>query len=189
MALTIAEKMRRVLAEATRYQTHTWKGEVLNAGIRGVERRAHIRLDDVRGHRVLDLGCATGAESLWAAEQGAAAVCGVEVDSAIADAARRMVKASRLRQVEIVCRDLRDGPPPGEWDTVFAFAITHHVGWRPLWEQVPGCRVAYLESGAPCPWDAATLSRRGWRAELLACTPANAADPRPVRGLFRLERE
>ena len=187
------EEMKGILAERNRYQTHTWDGVILNKGIRGIERRALLRVEDIAGRRVVDLGCATGAESLAALEAGAIRVCGVERDAGIARDAERLVYASGSgARVEIVNHDLKTGLPEQvtsqTWDTVFAFAILQHSGQQRFWETVPGATVAYVESGAPCSWNEDSLSRNGWHAESLGMTPNNSADTRLLRGLFRLEK-
>ena len=184
---------KKILAETLRYQTHTWKGEVLNQGIRGNERRQLVLPADLQGRRVLDLGCASGAECFWALEQGASSVCGVEVHTAIAGAAQRLVLEAGLQdRITILSHDLRQGLPSEilaqTWDTVFAFAILQHAGQRRFWETVPGATVAYVESGAPCSWDSESLTQKGWQATLRGRTPNNAKDPRKFRKLFRLEK-
>lgn len=193
--MTIAEEMRSILATRSgpHYQTHTWRGERLNLGVRGIERRDLIHPTALVGRRVLDLGCATGAECIWAVEhRRAAAVCGVELVPENASTARSLVVAAQLaHKIDIVCHDLRSGLPrsatDAEWDVVFVFALSHHLGYRRIWEEVPGARVAYVESGSPCNFDEATLSHGRWRAVAIGWTPNNATDPRPMRGLFRVE--
>lgn len=79
--MTLAARMREILSRAGTgqlYQTHTLDGEELNHGVRGIERRALVRLDDFQGKRVLDLGCASGSETLWAAEMGATYALGID---------------------------------------------------------------------------------------------------------------
>lgn len=183
--------MIRILLEAPRYQTHTWGAQQLNQGIRGTERRRFIHSEDLQNKRVLDLGCATAAECFWALEQGAHAVCGVDILPGNTQTAQRLAAACSFEdRFSVLCHDLRTGLPSQvltqTWDTVFSFAVLHHAGQQRFWENVPGATVAYVESGVPCPWDATSLSRNGWRAELLGWAPNNSEDRRKHRGVFRL---
>ena len=188
-----ADRLRQILRlhQQPLYQTHTHRGQVLLPGIRGLDRRQLIRPEDLAGRTVLDLGCATGAESLWAAEQGAAGVLGLECDAAMIATFRAMAAALKLRTT-VTCRqwDLRAGLPPDlpAHETILALAITQYCGYRALWQEVPGATVVYCEGGADSPYSAASLSGDGWRAELLGRTAASATDPRLLRPFFRLTR-
>jgi len=191
----LATQLRRILKKApiSLYQTHTLDGHELNVGIRGVERRALVDLADVRGRRVLDLGCATGAESLWAAEMGATHVLGIDVgvdQIEVFQWLRLAWCAKKPTNVECLRWDLRFGLPPDlvEFDTVFAFAIAQHIGYLEVWQQVSAARVAYVEGGTDCPFTEASLSTNGWTATLIGRTPCNRARPGLERPLFRLVR-
>lgn len=190
---------REVLArhDGPLYQTHTHLGVELNEGIRGTERRALVDLADVRGRRVLDLGCATGAELLWAVEEGAARAFGIERHGPHYFTLYELMMRLEPLHVFAFWNDLARWTPLDscpyvrdfEADTVFAFAISHHLGYRPIWEEVPSATVAYVEGGGGSPYTAADLSRNGWTATLLGRTPGNRASFEPSRPLFRLVRD
>lgn len=55
---------------------------------------ALARVGDLRGRKVLDVGCGTGTFAAWLAEHGAAKVWGVDPSQAMLDVARAKVPAS-----------------------------------------------------------------------------------------------
>lgn len=195
--------MRAILAQhATEhgrpYQTHTWGGQELNQGIRGIERRAMIRTEDVLDRRVLDLGCATGAETIWAYGEGANHALGLE------QRPENVLTALRLAHVvdpdgmalDFRCADLSRGLPqdvamqsyPG-WHTCFCFSLVHHLGYWRIWDGVPGLQVVYVEGGSDSPLTTDWLEQDGrWRAELMGWSPDSRANPALSRPLWRLAR-
>ena len=78
--LSIKDSLKKCLSEQniTFYQTFTFQNEELNKGIRKNERREFIDLKDIEGKHILDLGCATGAECLWAVENSALSATGID---------------------------------------------------------------------------------------------------------------
>jgi hypothetical protein len=193
--MTLEERLRGVIAHLpiVLYQTHTLHGVELNEGSRGVERRSFVNLADVKGKRVLDLGCASGAESFWALEQGATEVLGLDL------APEHIAIAMRLREeydhtpVRPFFRqwDLTRGVPAGigEFHTVFAFALTQYINYRQVWDEVEGARVAYVEGGGDSTYTEASLTSARWAAKLITRTPGNRLRAFPDRPLFRLERK
>lgn len=188
------ERLRRILSSVPCYQTHTYRGEVVNEGIRGNERRALIRAADVRDKAILDLGCATGAECLWALEEGARSVCGVDERGDLLTAFGKLLSALRVKDERgrYLQHDLHHPLPPlvcsDHYDTVFAFAVLQHSGWVKHWESIPSVSVVYVESGVPCPFTADQLTVPGWKAELVGYVENHRKDTRKLRHLFRLER-
>lgn len=183
----IVNKMANILADVTCYQTHTVGGVEVNRGIRGIERRNFIRMDDVVGKRILDLGCATGAECFWAVESGAREAVGLEAGLKYVEIARKLKMAIGVSNVRFEHGRIGERPKlfAEGWDTVFAFSVMHHTGYARFWNDI-NCSVVYLEGGADCHLTAKNFSVDGWAAELLGYCPNNRADTSLLRPLFRL---
>jgi len=192
--MKLEDRLRKIIAglPIVLYQTHTLLGVELNLGVRGVERRAMVNPADLKGKRVLDLGCASGAESFWAMEQGAVEVLGIDLHQehiSICEQLRAEYNHTMFRpcfrQFDL-SRVIPDGI--GEFDTVFAFALTQYINYRKVWRDVQGARVAYVEGGGDCTFSAKDLSDSEWAATLIGRTPGCRAKHFPDRPLFRLER-
>jgi SAM-dependent methyltransferase len=84
---------------------------------------APLRLEDVRGARVLDVGCGNGTHAAAYARSGAAEVLGVDFAS-VAEAAERWAAVPGLR---FAFHDLDAAPPPSRWDLVFCVGVLPHV--------------------------------------------------------------
>jgi len=195
----VVPRMRAALSGLERplYQTHTWAGEVVEVGLRGVERRALIDAAHVLDQHVVDFGCASGAETTWAAELGAASVVGIEhnekyvpVVAALRDVLRAEEPLAGARVLSPIAWDLRHGvPTEAKHATVaFCFAITHHLGYRPLWKELPLVRYVYLEGGVDAGYTERSLSDAEFQATLIGTTPGRSATPNPRRNVFLLQR-
>jgi len=192
----IGAKIKNVLGEhkGAIYQTHTWGGEVLNNGIRGIERRSHILLCDLKDKCVLDLGCATGSECIWALESGAKGVVGIEAGESQVKTFRKIIDSfgEALRGRAFVChRDLKNALPiiPLNIDTVFCFSITHHINYRKIWLEVKNAKVVYVEGGADSNYTEKSLSDKTFDAKFICFVENNSVDKSGKRPLFRLVRK
>jgi protein-L-isoaspartate(D-aspartate) O-methyltransferase len=100
-------------------------------------------LDAQPGERVCEIGTGTGYNAaLLAHRLGAENVTSVEVDPAVADAARRALHASGYGQVRVVTGDGADGYPPGApFDRLIATVAAREI--PPAWvaQTRPGGRV------------------------------------------------
>lgn len=178
------------------YQTHTWEGVELNNGIRGVERRKHILIDDIVGKNILDLGCSTGAETIWAIEMGAKKAYGLDKEPEKIKIANELIGALKKsliseNEIDLKCdqRDLSNELLLANWcNTVFCFAITQYLGYRKIWHEVPGASVIYVEGGGDSGYTEESLTDDKFIAKKIAMTPANNEDKRLIRPLFRLTR-
>lgn len=191
--MTTMERMRAILdSVAWLYQTHTWRGQVVKEGVRGTERRYLLRLDDIEGKAVLDLGCSTGAESLWAMEKGASLVCGVDRDSeslrVLGELAAFVGYSARVRHS---IQDLNRPIPEflkQQWETVFCFSLVHHLGYRRVWNEVESAKVVYVEMPAEARCSDEWFEEGGWMVERLGDVPSNREDQTSRRPLWRLSR-
>jgi len=94
-------------------------------------------LGDLAGARVLDIGCGSGRNSRWFAEQGAT-VEGVDLAAPLLDSVRATMPAS----VTLTALDvLRDPLPAGPFDVVYDSGCFHHIA--------PHRRITYLERVVP----------------------------------------
>jgi SAM-dependent methyltransferase len=82
-------------------------------------------LPEMRGLRVVDLGCGFGWFSRWARERGAAAVLGLDISSRMLERARAMTadEAIAYRQADLEALDL----PAGAFDLAFSALALHYV--------------------------------------------------------------
>lgn len=187
-----ADTFRRILAAAAGkvYQTHVVDGEQVNQGDRCRARQALYLPADFAGARVLDLGCATGADLFWAVEHGAALAVGIEHGPPQLATLRALIAASPGAPVVALDADLAAAVPDlGPVDVVLCCSICQHLGDRRLWLETRGARVVYVETGYPPAWDAAALNVGGWTAALLGEVPiVHYAAPGYMRRVFRLQR-
>lgn len=94
-------------------------------------------LGDLNGARVLDIGCGSGRNSRWFAEQGAT-VEGIDLAAPLLDTVRSSMPAS----VTLTASDvLRDPMPAGQFDVVYDSGCFHHLA--------PHRRITYLERVLP----------------------------------------
>jgi SAM-dependent methyltransferase len=94
-------------------------------------------LGDLNGARVLDIGCGSGRNSRWFAEQGAT-VEGVDLAAPLLDSVRPGMPDS----VTLTATDvLRDPLPAGQYDVVYDSGCFHHIA--------PHRRITYLDRVLP----------------------------------------
>lgn len=82
-------------------------------------------LPDFRGKRVLDLGCGYGWHCVYAAENGAASVVGIDISEKMLAAARARTKAANVRYVREAIEDADF--PPESFDVVLSSLALHYV--------------------------------------------------------------
>jgi len=79
---------------------------------------------DVRGHKVLELGCAEGLMSRWLIGRGADEVHGVDV---VVDHVREARRQCADMPIKLAIRDLNVSAPFGPYDTIIALAVLHKL--------------------------------------------------------------
>lgn len=82
-------------------------------------------LPDLRGRRVLDLGCGYGWHCRYAAEQGAASVLGTDISQKMLETARGYNPRPSIQYRQAAMEDLRF--PDGSFDIVFSSLAFHYV--------------------------------------------------------------
>jgi SAM-dependent methyltransferase len=82
-------------------------------------------LPELRGRRVLDLGCGYGWFCRWAREQGAAHVVGIDVSEKMLERARADTPDDGITYTRADMEQLE--PPPGSFDLVYSSLALHYV--------------------------------------------------------------
>ncbi len=99
-----------------RAAAHPWHGKEFRFRLLG----------DLRGKRVLDVGCGMGENAVLLAACGAR-VTGVDVSERSIACARRLAAGSGV-EVELLCAPLEDADlPPRSFDVVWGDGVLHHV--------------------------------------------------------------
>jgi 2-polyprenyl-3-methyl-5-hydroxy-6-metoxy-1,4-benzoquinol methylase len=80
-------------------------------------------LGDLRGKRVLDVGCGRGRNTRWFADHGAL-VDGIDIARELLDRSRPAMPAPATLTV---CDILREKPPHGAYDVVYDSGCFHHL--------------------------------------------------------------
>lgn len=95
------------------------------------------------GHRVLEIGTGTGYNAALLAEHlGGEHVTTIEVDPALARAARLALRATGYRDVRCIIGDGEQGyPPHAPYDRVIATAAAYRIPYPWIAQAVPGGRV------------------------------------------------
>lgn len=108
-------------------------------------------LGDVRGCRIVDFGCGSGANSVHLANRGAH-VWAVDIsEDLIRIAQRRMAVSGRADGAQFIVGSAHDLPfPDGAIDVVFGIAILHHLDLKLVSREVhrvlkPGGRAIFQE--------------------------------------------
>ena len=112
---------------------------------------AYHLLGDVRGLRIVDFGCGSGANTLLLANRGAH-VWAVDISEDLIRLGRRRLAANnRAGQAQFIVGSAHDLPfPPNSIDVVFGIAILHHLDLALVSKEVlrvlrPGGRAIFQE--------------------------------------------
>ena len=92
---------------------------------RSVE-EAMVFFGNMRGKRVLDIGCGNGATTLSLAQAGAE-VTGIDTSSVAVDKLNRYVAVHRIANVSAMCTSAMALEHLGEFDFVYGSLILHHI--------------------------------------------------------------
>lgn len=148
-------------------------------GERDCDHRWEILKPDVRGKRVLDIGCNLGYFSDRSMREGAASVFAVDRD-------KHIVKSAQVLHPETldgncVQMDLDETLPDGEYDVAFCLSVWQHTraGKRPLLDLLKTIPVVYWEDAN---LTAAQLKNMGFGVERLTRSERG-------RNLFKLTNE
>jgi ubiquinone/menaquinone biosynthesis C-methylase UbiE len=87
----------------------------------------HASPEDVRGRRVLDLGCGYGGKTMHYASLGATEVVGVEPDAAVVDQCRMIARAWGSPASFVTASAERLPFDAGSFDTVICWDVLEHV--------------------------------------------------------------
>ena len=82
-------------------------------------------LPDLRGRRVLDLGCGYGWHCRYAAEQGALSVMGIDISEKMLEKARQMSTDARITYRRMAMEDVSF--PEESYDVVISSLALHYV--------------------------------------------------------------
>lgn len=119
---------------------------------------------DVKGKRVLDMGCNLGYFSSRALDEGASSVLALDRDRAIVESARILHPAldGNCQQM-----DFNESLPEGEFDVAFCLSVWQHLkaGKRPLLDYLKTIPVVYWEDAN---LTKAELEHMGFGVERLA---------------------
>lgn len=180
----------------TFYQTFTFKNEELNKGIRKNERRNFIDLNDIQDKHILDLGCATGAECLWAVENKALSATGVDKGEEQINTFNKIIECINFEGSEFknklsamsydLTQQINSNMFSNKIDTIFCFAINQYIFYRKLWHEIPEAKVIYVEGGADSGFTENNLTDNIYQAIYLGSTPSNANDQNKKRPFFKL---
>lgn len=91
----------------------------------GEWRELRAMLPDMRGKRVLDLGCGYGWHCLYAVEQGAAEVVGIDISERMIAEARRRNPHPRIVYRQCAAEDFE--APAGSFDVVLSSLAFHYL--------------------------------------------------------------
>src|SRR5262245_880881 len=84
------------------------------------------RMGDLRGKKVLDLGCGAGEAAVWFAKQGADVVAS-DLSPAFLELVHRVAELHSVRVQTHRADADRLGLPAGSFDVVYAGNVLHHV--------------------------------------------------------------
>lgn len=82
-------------------------------------------LPDFAGKRVLDLGCGYGWHCVYAAQQGAASVVGVDLSQRMLEVAKSKTDSPKVRYIRAAMEDAEF--PDGSFDVVLSSLALHYV--------------------------------------------------------------
>ncbi|MDR1740407.1 MAG: class I SAM-dependent methyltransferase [Synergistaceae bacterium] len=122
------------------------------------------RLGDVRGKRVLEMGCGFGEMSVYLAKQGAN-VTASDLSSGMLDVTRRLAAKHGAALDTLKCASDDTGLPDGTFDIVYCGNLLHHVNITSTMREVNrvlrggGC----LSLGTQSPTTRSSRSTGSWR--------------------------
>lgn len=121
------EELRSWIDGQEWYQTIALSNGLVTPG-RIDSRRRHPFLEqiDVKDRRVLDIGCNSGAYSLWAKRRGAREVIGVDIDEKRLEQGRQLALHEGL-DVAFHRRSLLEIEDLGRFDVVLCFAVLTEI--------------------------------------------------------------
>src|SRR3954467_2232235 len=98
---------------------------------------AFFALGDVRGQRVVDFGCGSGANTALLVNRGAY-VCGIDISEDLLRLARRRLAVSGMKDgATFIAASAHDMPfPDGSIDVIFGMAILHHLDLNVVSQEV-----------------------------------------------------
>jgi len=99
---------------------------------------------DVRGKRVLDIGCGSGKMSLHLASRGAI-VTAIDISDVAIENLNAFVRDKSIENLTAVCMSATDIQKLGQFDCVFGSMVLHHI--EPFDEFVKTLRGSMIESG------------------------------------------
>ncbi len=82
-------------------------------------------LPDLKGKRVLDLGCGYGWHCRYASEQGASSVVGIDISAKMIEKARELTHMNNIRYERVAIEDLEAAA--GSFDVVLSSLTLHYV--------------------------------------------------------------
>jgi SAM-dependent methyltransferase len=136
------------------YQTIELSDGVVTPGkVDSRQRHRFLERIDVKGRRVLDVGCNSGAYSLWAKRHGAREVVGVDIDDKRLEQGRQLARHERL-DVSFERRSVLEIGDLGRFDVVLCFAVLTEVrdllgGLEALREAIGGVGLVELALAQP----------------------------------------
>ena len=133
---------------------------------------------DVKGKRVLDLGCNLGWYTAKALQEGAESVLGVDSDQPILNAAAILHPECNGAWKQM---NLDDEMPEGEFDVAFCLSIWQHLaaGKKPLMELLKTIPTVYFEGKNPSMGE---LGEMGFQVERIGFSERG-------RNLFKMTAE
>jgi ubiquinone/menaquinone biosynthesis C-methylase UbiE len=109
------------------YQTIELSGGITTRGsVDSRQRMRFLERIDPRDMRVLDIGCNSGAYSLWAKRNGAREVIGIDIQDKRLEQARKLAAHERL-DITFTNRDLLTLHELGTFDLVMCFAVVTEI--------------------------------------------------------------
>ena len=125
--MTNEEDFRSWVQAEEWYQTIELSGGITTRGSVDSRQRMHfLEGIDPRGKRVLDIGCNSGAYSLWAKRNGAREVIGIDLLDKRLEQARRLAAHEKL-DITFSNRDLFTLHELGTFDLVMCFAVVTEI--------------------------------------------------------------
>ena len=91
-----------------------------------VMQAARQHFGDIRGRKILDIGCGAGAASLWFAQEGAE-VISLDTSQVAIDNLTQFCLDNKIRNIKPILLSALDIPELGKIDYVFGSMILHHI--------------------------------------------------------------